>query len=461
MKRHIRAPEIPTTKKISERMLIGKNYTKPYMGDTLQRNCHLLQLRMVILFFLTIILLVPTTTAITAGISDKQTQEEGSFLAPADQDPAPACDLLAIASGTMTFPTITHNDTPGMISRQYIFSFRQTEITVSNNVSAAVYFGAKNGEKFAVIPQGTVPESVAPDYYRAFVDDPYQDPLYDDLIGGFRHIRAEHRYSDDEYLELMTVFVQSLPYDNESSAHPDTLSRFPVETIVDGIGDCDDKSVLLAGLLSREGYNVSLLLFIPEHHMAVGVSGDHMQYRDTGYIYIETTGVSYIGDVPGKLNESVKYVLDGEEPGTTPLTSPPLVIRVGSGSKKFTGAQETEYILMQKKAVDARIVSLRERLNNTSPENPLQYKALMQRYNKYAKIHNYIAKHEDDRAGTYRYLTSLLSPEISTCSPGVDQECPDIPSGIETEPAWYLPCPRGVWVPQQCVWQSVRQGFAI
>jgi hypothetical protein len=461
MKPHIRAPEVPSTKKTLEHGVTGEAAIKPSRGNAVQGICNHLHSRMVILFFLTVILLVPPITAIITGISENQEQEGVSFLAPADQKPAPDCDISAVASGTITFPTISRNDTPGMISRQYTFSFQQTDIAIRSNVSAAVYYGAKNGEKFAIIPQGTVPESVAPDYYRAFIDDQYQDPLYDDLLRSFRLIRSEHRYSDDEYLELMTVFVQSIPYDKGSASQPDTLSRFPVETIVDSTGDCDDKSVLLAGLLSREGYNVSLLLFIPEHHMAVGVSGDRMQYRDTGYIYVETTGVSFIGDVPGKLNESVKYVPEGEEPGTSPLTSPPLIIRVGSGSKKFSSAQETEYILMQKKAVDARIVSLRERLGTTSPENPLQYKALMRIYNEYVKIHNYIVKHEDDRAGTYRYLTSLLSPGISTCIPEGDQGCPGTRSGIETGPAWYLPCPRGIWVPQQCIWQSVRQGFAI
>ena len=34
-------------------------------------------------------------------------------------------------------------------------------------------------------------------------------------------------------------------------------AKFPIETVVDRARDCDDKSLLLAGLLSREGYSVA------------------------------------------------------------------------------------------------------------------------------------------------------------------------------------------------------------
>ncbi len=50
----------------------------------------------------------------------------------------------------VTFPFIANNDTPGTISRQYTFSFQQTNITIRTNVSTAVYYGAKNGDKFAL-----------------------------------------------------------------------------------------------------------------------------------------------------------------------------------------------------------------------------------------------------------------------------------------------------------------------
>jgi hypothetical protein len=381
---------------------------------------------------------------------------------------------------SITLPAIAPDDTPGFFIRQYTFSFQQENITIGTNVSAAVYYGAKNGNKFATTPSEESPESLAPDYYRAFVNDPAQDVLYADLISRFRAIRQEHRYTDDEYAELLTVFVQSLPYDNMSAAHPDTLSRFPAETLVDGTGDCDDKSVLLAGLLSREGYNVSLLLYIPEHHMAVGVESDCLHYEDTGYLYVETTGVSFMGDVPKRLNQPEKYVADDQEPGVVPLTSAPLVIRVGSGSRNFTSAGEIAYILAQKNGIDARIASLKAQINTTSRENPSRVRMLLEAYNTYAGIHNLIVNHRYDRAGMYRYLSAIMQPACrgqlpSTSGPALSSVPCDSPTVLlcstpagdispaeparDPFPAGYLPCPRGIWVQHRCVWQSVRQAL--
>ncbi|MCK9579315.1 MAG: hypothetical protein M0Q92_02550 [Methanoregula sp.] len=396
-----------------------------------------------------------------ANFIDNRDQVEYPGYAGNGPAPVSTHDEQDGAGGPVILPFIANNETAGMIKRQYTFSFQQTNITIRTNVSTAVYYGAKNGDKFALSPHGVAPESLAPDYYRAFVDDPHQEPLYTDILREFRTIREERHYTGDEYLELLTVFVQSIPYDNESAANPDTLSRFPVETIVDGIGDCDDKSVLLAGLLSREGYNVSLLLFIPEHHMALGVKSDCMQYGDTGYTYVETTGVSFIGDVPGRLIQSEKYVSSGQAVQKIPITSLPLVIRVGTGSKDYTSADTSGYIMHQKKAIDERIASIRERLDNTSWENPSRYRTLMESYTMYADMHNYIITHEQDRAGTFRYLISRMSAADSYGIQKCNLRCLDDIVNDENEPAWYMPCPRGIWVPQRCIWQSVQQDMVI
>ena len=76
-------------------------------------------------------------------------------------------------------------------------------------------------------------------------------------------------------------------------------AKFPIETYVDKSGDCADKSLLLAGILSREGYNVALLSFPKESHMAVGVVCPGADYKNTGYAFVETTQLSFVG-VPQK-----------------------------------------------------------------------------------------------------------------------------------------------------------------
>jgi hypothetical protein len=451
--------------------MTGREYRSFFYYDPLQRDRD--KRRHIVAVFVCIVLFILAQPA-AAGVAD-----------PGSTADLPS-DLPRQIDGGLnpatTLPAIAPNDTPGFFIRRYIFPFQQENITLGTNVSAAVYYGAQNGDKFATTPSNATPETVAPDYYRAFVNDPAQEMLYADLIRNFRTIRQEHRYTGDEYAELLTVFVQSLPYDNLSATHPDILSRFPAETLVDGTGDCDDKSVLLAGLLSREGYNVSLLLFIPEHHMAVGLESDSLQYNGTGYLYIETTGISFLGDVPKRLNQSEKYAAGDQEPETTPLTSVPLVIRVGSGSGKFTRAGETGYILARKNETDARIASLKEQINTTSSENPSRLRMLLETYNAYAEVHNYIAKHRYDRAGTYRYLISGMPPVCpgqQVCvAPSVAATVPVAPPGTPVcgpvnraispfsptdcpAAAEYLPCPRGIWVSRQCQWQNIRQGLVV
>jgi len=311
------------------------------------------------------------------------------------------------ASAAYSLPSIVPNETPGELSRQFTFPFQKTTITIAVRANASIYYGAKNGDKFSIVPENVLPESAAPGYYRAFIEDPRQDGVYTDLLHSFQSVRQEHQYTDDEYLELLTVFVQSLPYDNSSGARLDTPARFPVETLVDGTGDCDDKSLLLAGLLEREGYDTALLLFIPEHHMAVGVRDDGARYGDTGYLYVETTGVSLIGEAPANLSQSIKYVPPGASPGATPLTSVPVVIRAGTGTTAYTSAGETAFIAEQKRAVDARILLLRSQLDTFSGDNPLHYRALMADYYLYTGIHNTLVKNQRDRAGEYQYLKKI------------------------------------------------------
>jgi hypothetical protein len=81
--------------------------------------------------------------------------------------------------------------------------------------------------------------------------------------------------------------------------------RYPLETLWDGVGDCEDSSILAAAILDATGYDTVLLQF--GNHMAVGVaetksdefSGDGYIYNEKKYYYLETTGAGYeVGVLP-------------------------------------------------------------------------------------------------------------------------------------------------------------------
>ena len=121
----------------------------------------------------------------------------------------------------------------------------------------------------------------------------------------FRDIASQEIYTDTERAEFIVAFVQSLPYTSDSVTTPyDEYPRYPIETLVENGGDCEDTSILMASLLDGLGYDV-VLLRLPDHsHMAIGIwgseseSGAHWEFNEKRYFYLETTGQGYeIGEI--------------------------------------------------------------------------------------------------------------------------------------------------------------------
>jgi hypothetical protein len=338
--------------------------------------------------------------------------------------------LLPHASVVSPQIVLSSSDLPPIVAT-HSYPFEQGIITISVPVSDSVYQGAKNTDKEVTLYGNVSREVWVTDSYRSMVNDPAQEDLYRALTGEFRKIKTANGLSDDEYLELITTFVQSLRYETLT----DNPAKFPVETVVDGSGDCDDKSLLLAGLLSREDYRIALMSFGPEAHMAVGVAADDYFYKNTRYAYIETTNVSFVGVAADTLN------------GGLTLQSSPVIIPVGNGTKIYTSGKETRsinsaYIQSEQTANELepqlkslendlttrkeKITHLEEQmLNMKSSGNIASYnaqvsvhnglvsdynarltafRALFARYEKTALLHNYILEHQFDRPGVYEYL---------------------------------------------------------
>ncbi len=315
------------------------------------------------------------------------------------------------------------------------FPFQQENITVSVLVNSSVLQGARNTDKTVTVIGNVTDAEWVSRTYRAMIDDPAQDGVISDLIGEFRKIRAARQLSDDEYLELIALYVQSLQY----KTNENTAVKFPVETIADSAGDCDDKSLLLAALLSREGYDVALLSFRQENHMALGIGSDDFRYGTTNYTFLETTNRSFVG-IPAQ-----KF---GTE---TTLVSTPLVIPAGSGQKQYTNTGQTQYISNVLRDTETKVRELEPQLEVLSSDlnsrrQEIQdmergmeslhragdirrynqmvllhntkvseynarldvYNEVFSRYEKYALLHNYIIDHPYDRKGVYGHILKNL-----------------------------------------------------
>jgi hypothetical protein len=146
--------------------------------------------------------------------------------------------------------------------------------------------------------------------YSVYVTHRLDDLYIDSLVKKIKEAASAKKYDDYQTLELAIVFVQSLPYTLDSVTTPfDEYPRFPVETLVDGGGDCEDTSILLASIISDMGYGVVLLEF--KDHMALGIKGgdsihgSYWDYNGSKYFYLETTDVGWeIGDIPDEYQNS-------------------------------------------------------------------------------------------------------------------------------------------------------------
>ena len=114
--------------------------------------------------------------------------------------------------------------------------------------------------------------------------------------------------SDEEKAESILKFVHSIPYEKDA----DTYAKYPIETLAEGSGDCEDLSILTATLMKAAGLDA--VLFSLPGHVAVGVSlleKPQMQgtigwvnYNGKRYYYCETTGTIWPDDpVPWKVGQ--------------------------------------------------------------------------------------------------------------------------------------------------------------
>ncbi len=179
-----------------------------------------------------------------------------------------------------------------------------------------------NGRKCAV--SLSIPESMYEYYsekkraetedYSIYVTHPYDDEYINTIVQKMNFIALDRGYSEIEKINLIISFVQSLPYTSDNVTTPyDEYPRYPLETLVDNGGDCEDTSILTASLL--ESMNYDLILINPPGHMAVGVNvdtyGSYWTFDEKQYYYLETTSVGWeIGDIPDDYNGVSAYLYE-------------------------------------------------------------------------------------------------------------------------------------------------------
>ncbi len=119
-------------------------------------------------------------------------------------------------------------------------------------------------------------------------------------------IEIKNRFKNrNQQAKAAISIVQNIEYDNgktNSTIWKKAMSlKYPYEVIYNEKGSCGEKSLLLAFLLKELDYGVAIFYFPNKNHEAVGIKCPfYMDFKDTGYCFIETTsplenGEKYLG----------------------------------------------------------------------------------------------------------------------------------------------------------------------
>jgi len=224
-----------------------------------------------------------------------------------------------------------------------------TIITIhpSENIPDLEYSWGYNGDNTLVVPDvdflyeyySSLERLVLEDY-AAYVFDVYDDQ-YIDLVA--ERLLALTDASDNVgIINFAASFIQSLKYAKDDENDPTyEYPRYPIETVKDSQGDCEDKAMLTASLLDSMGYTVSLLRL--PNHMAVGVHLDeNLSNYDCyaeEYYYLETTrrDGGDLGRVPEEYEDITNVTVHS-------ISSRPILIHSWKNATRFSGSDGSDYV---------------------------------------------------------------------------------------------------------------------
>lgn len=213
--------------------------------------------------------------------------------------PPPTTAPVITAQPLITVSPAPIQSSSQVITRYYQWTFKNSVWTWDFSIPQSLY------DYYKSLPRPPT------ENYSIYVTHPDDDLYIDALVTKIKQAAQSKGYSEYETVEFAATFVQSLAYTSDSvTTGFDEYPRYPIETLVDYGGDCEDTSILMASIVEAMNYGVVLLIFDPPAgsnagHMAVGIKGgdnvygSYWNYAGSKYFYLETTGDNWsIGEVP-------------------------------------------------------------------------------------------------------------------------------------------------------------------
>ncbi len=111
-----------------------------------------------------------------------------------------------------------------------------------------------------------------------------------------------------EQIMFVVKMVQNLRYTDDKLTGFDDYAKYPMQTISDGTGDCEDLAILAAALLHKMEFDVKLVHLDKKNseiaHLGIAVWGENAKgtswtRNEKKYFYIETTDNAFgFGEMP-------------------------------------------------------------------------------------------------------------------------------------------------------------------
>ena len=211
---------------------------------------------------------------------------------------------LIIITSIATFLPLNSVYAEHFFTREFKWSYKGSKWTLTSEIPKSLYDAYNQ-----VSLQQRTGQGVAGYDFLITTQDYKMRSIADSL----REAASEEGYGSYDEVSFILAFVQCLPYTSDSvTTGHDNYPRFPIETLVDGGGDCEDTSILFVTIMRILDYGA--ILIAPPNHLAVGVLGSNIRgtyykYNGEKYYYCETTGNDWkIGDVPDA-HQNVKAYL--------------------------------------------------------------------------------------------------------------------------------------------------------
>ena len=138
-----------------------------------------------------------------------------------------------------------------------------------------------------------------------------------ELATNFYKLHQNETWSEyDQAANTLSFVQQTIQYMYDKDNTPlEEWPKYPIETLYDGVGDCEDCAILAAAILKRLGFEVALLHY--PGHCALGVGGANglfgdfvvNQEKNICYFYGETTATGWaLGEIPSEYKNLEPYI---------------------------------------------------------------------------------------------------------------------------------------------------------